>query len=96
MPILYAIRGRRFIYVMLDALGVAGAFAVAHALLPGFAFRAGRAEAAVWAAIVCAVYLVAFYSFQIYRVIWHYSDMRDMYRLLAANMAGVEIGRAHV
>lgn len=91
MPILYAIRGRRFIYVMLDALGVAGAFAAAHALLPGPAFRAGRAEAAVWAAIACAAYLFAFYSFQIYRVIWHYSDMRDMYRLLAANMAGMVV-----
>ncbi len=88
MPILYAIRGRRLIYVMLDALGVAGAFAGAGALLPGFAFQSGRAEAAVWTAIACAAYLAAFYSFQIYRVIWHYSDMRDMYRLLAANLAG--------
>ncbi|HSV97658.1 MAG TPA: nucleoside-diphosphate sugar epimerase/dehydratase [Spirochaetota bacterium] len=89
MPILYAIRGKRLIYVILDALGVAGSFAGAYALLPGSAFQAGRAGVAVWAAIACAAYLAAFYLFQIYRVIWHYSDMRDMYRLLAANIAGM-------
>ncbi len=89
MPILYAIRGRRLIYVILDVLGVAGAFAGAHVLLPGSASRAGCALGAAWAAIACAAYLASFYSFQIYRVIWHYSDMRDMYRLLAANLAGM-------
>ncbi len=89
MPILYAIKGRRFIYVVLDALGVAGAFSAALMLLPDAVAGATGERIAVWAGTVCAAYITAFYAFQVYRVIWHYSDMRDMYRLFGANVAGL-------
>jgi len=88
MPILYAIRGRRFAYVVLDALGVAGAAALSDALLAGMLPVDGISALSARMALVCAVYLAAFYIFQVYRVIWHYSDMSDMYRLLGANLAG--------
>jgi len=88
MPILYAIKGRRFAYVILDALGIAGAVALSDALLPDAVLSGGIAGFAARAALVGAAYLASFYAFQVYRVIWHYSGMSDMYRLLSANLAG--------
>ena len=88
MPILYAIRGRRFAYVVLDALGIAGAVALSDALLAGMLPATGLSAFAARTVLVCAAYLVSFYFFLVYRVIWHYSGMSDMYRLLGANLAG--------
>ncbi|MBN2158493.1 MAG: polysaccharide biosynthesis protein [Spirochaetes bacterium] len=86
MGILYNIRGRKLLYPLLDAAIVAASYAVSGALhyYPlGFEGMPPAWHVGMPAAIAAVV----FYFFQAYRVMWSYSSISDIYRLLLANAA---------
>lgn len=89
MSLLYPVRGKKFLYVIADALAAAATYGLAYVIL----FYPHCSSMAVfldpqYTAVMTAFYLLAYYAFQIYRVMWAYFNISDLYRLILASMAG--------
>ena len=89
MSLLYPVRGRKIAYIIADALLVAVSYALAYAVL-FYPDLAGRAEllGPRYQLVLVAGYILSFYAFQIYRIMWAYSNIADIYRLVLASIAG--------
>ncbi len=89
MSILYPVRGRKIVYIIADALLVAASYAIAYAVL--FYPRLSAHSEFLgphYHAVLVAGYILSFYTFQIYRVMWAYSNISDIYRLILASTTG--------
>ena len=89
MGILYAIRGKKLGYPLIDAVIAAGSYALA--CLIRFYPDLGPASEYLgpeYLVLLSALYVLSSYLFQIYRMMWAYSNISDMYRLLLAGAAG--------
>src|SRR4030042_4774735 len=89
MSILYPIRGRKLLYLAIDAGIVSASYAVSCIIryYPHWGYP-GMPDLQHYFALV-AFYVVSYYCFQIYRVMWAYSNIADIYRLVLANVSGV-------
>lgn len=92
MSFLYPVRGRNIAYIMADSLLVAASYALAYAVL-FYPHLAAHAEflGLRYHAVLVAVYILSFYVFQVYRVMWAYSNISDIYRLVLAGMTGIAL-----
>ncbi len=89
MSVFYPVRGKRILFPIIDAGIVAASVAVSCALSGLPLEGAVPGDMALRYALPLAVCLIgAFYFFQIYRIMWTYSSLGDVYRLLAAGMTG--------
>ncbi len=89
MVFFYAIRGRRIGYIVADALIVAASYALSFLVV--LHPDTGRAAELMGPRHLVALVLINFtvyYLFQIYRVMWAYSNISDMYRLILASVSG--------
>ncbi|TFH41449.1 MAG: polysaccharide biosynthesis protein, partial [Chrysiogenales bacterium] len=92
MGVFYMIRGRKIAYIAIDALIASASYVFSFIIL----FYPGRGLPSeflgtVHIAALLLVTFAAYYLFQIYRVMWAYSNIADIYRLIMANMAGFAI-----
>lgn len=90
MRFLYPISLRKTVHVALDALIVLGSFSVSYVILcypslgQNLSFLAGPILP-----LLLLSYVLSFYLFQIYRIMWAFSNIKDIYRLIAANAVGL-------
>jgi FlaA1/EpsC-like NDP-sugar epimerase len=89
MAIFYTIRGKKLIYPLVDAAIAAGSYAAA-CLIRFYPDLEPCAEylGPEYLALLAVLYVLSSYLFQIYRMMWAYSNISDMYRLLLAGAAG--------
>ena len=89
MGIFYAIRGKKLGYPLLDAAIAAGSYALA--CLIRFYPDLGPASEYLgpeYLVLLATLCVLSSYLFQIYRMMWAYSNISDMYRLLLAGAVG--------
>ncbi len=89
MVFFYAIRGRRIGYIVADALIVAASYALSFLVI--LHPDTGRAAELMGPRHLFPLVLINFtvyYFFQIYRIMWAYSNITDMYRLILASVSG--------
>ncbi len=87
--IFYQLKGRKFVYVLLDTLIIIGSYIASYILR--FYPELGRDVSLLsieQLATLWFAYIVPLYFFQNYRIIWDYSNIRDFYNLAAASVAG--------
>ncbi len=89
MGFLYTIRGKKFIFPVLDAAIAAGSYAAA--CLVRFYPDTDYCREYLgpeYIILLSLLFVLSSYLFQIYRMMWAYSNISDMYRLLMASAAG--------
>ena len=89
MGLLYPIRGRKYYYITLDIAIIVGSFFISYLIrfFPDLETEAGFLSPIYHLIIVCS-YMISFYLFQIYRIMWAYSNISDVYKLMIANISG--------
>ena len=89
MKLLYPIRGTKIAYVIADAAMIAVSAGLSY-LIQFYPDLAQRLDYIAARRLVALMIFVIFsnYFFQIYRIMWTYSNISDIYRLLLANLAG--------
>lgn len=92
MSIVYKIKKRNLLYLLLDAAAFAASYAAAQAIesFPDMALAFSRGDLLAVIVLECAL-VAAFYSIGVYRVMWEYSTVRDFYRLIGAIVAGFAV-----
>ncbi len=89
MYILYRIRGRKYYYLILDMLLVVASFLAANFIryYPDFTLTIELVSYKYLITLVIS-FFISFYFFQIYRIMWAYSNIKDVYKLMAGNITG--------
>ncbi|MBN2078688.1 MAG: polysaccharide biosynthesis protein [Spirochaetes bacterium] len=97
MGLCYAIRGRRIGYIIADALIAAASYALSFVLIiyPDMGRSAELLGPRYLPALVVINFAV-YYLFQIYRVMWAYSNISDIYRLILASVSGFSLFFAYL
>jgi FlaA1/EpsC-like NDP-sugar epimerase len=92
MNIFYRIRGRKYYYLMLDMFLVVTSFLTANFIryYPDFDLTIELVSYKYLIALIIS-FFVSFYLFQIYRIMWAYSNIKDVYKLMAGNITGFVI-----
>jgi FlaA1/EpsC-like NDP-sugar epimerase len=89
MSVVYLVRGRKFLYLVFDAAIIVASFFLSYAILerpfpaPGPGILAAR-----YCLPLTVGLLASYYFFQIYRIMWAYSSIHDIYRLMLASVTG--------
>ena len=86
---LYPIRGTKIAYLIVDAAILAVSIGLSYIILfyPNLAPHLDYIAPHKLIALMILV-ILSYYFFQIYRIMWTYSNISDIYRLLLANLAG--------
>ncbi len=86
MPLFYPVKGKNLLYPLADfcLLPLALAVSLGLALFP-VGGDGNRAAGPLPFLVTGCIYTAVFYLFQIYRVMWIYSNIKDFYRLMAAS-----------
>ncbi|HOD14869.1 MAG TPA: nucleoside-diphosphate sugar epimerase/dehydratase [Spirochaetota bacterium] len=89
MGLFYTIRGKKIIFPVLDAVIAAGSYAAA-CLIRFYPDTDYYREyiGPEYIVLLALLYVLSSYLFQIYRMMWAYSNISDMYRLLMASASG--------
>lgn len=89
MGLFYNIRGKKIIYLVMDVVIITLSYAASYALrfYPDLGSRADFLGLNYFLPLVSFI-MIANYFFQIYRVMWEYSNISDTYRLMASTAAG--------
>lgn len=89
MSLIYEIGKRKLLYIAADIIIIVAAYVISYLLrfYPDLASHVFLLKP-VYYAVLCFSYLIAFYLLQLYRVMWEYSNIRDVYRLGIANITG--------
>lgn len=89
MGFFYTIRGKKIIFPALDAMIAAGSYAAA-CLIRFYPDTDYFREyiGPEYMVLLALLYVLSSYLFQIYRMMWAYSNISDMYRLLMASASG--------
>ncbi|MBN1496653.1 MAG: polysaccharide biosynthesis protein [Spirochaetes bacterium] len=89
MSVLYTVRGKRLLFPIIDAAIIGASFALSCAVLDCPFPGAGLCESLARYCLPLVICLVgSCYLFQIYRIMWSYSNIHDVYRLLLACVCG--------
>ena len=89
MTVFYQVKGRRILYPIIDAAIIAVSLLISYALLDRpFQGAVPGALAARYCLPLAICLLGSYYFFQIYRIMWAYSSIHDVYRLLIAGASG--------
>jgi len=89
MTKLYGIRGKKIFYILFDIIIITIAYLLAYVLR--FAPRLTQSLHFLkyyYFLIPVIVYSLSFYFFQIYRMMWRYSNIKDVYNIVFANIFG--------
>lgn len=92
MSLFYVIKGKRLIFLAMDCLVITLSYLISTVIqcyyieekLPYFINL-------IYFLIYLSSFLVSFYLFQIYRIMWEYSNIEDMYRLIVSSISGFAI-----
>jgi len=89
MSFLYPIKGRKYYYLILDCFIIAGSLLVSYIIrfypdLNAYLFLLKPA----YFYIIIPSYILAYYFLQIYRIMWAYSNINDVYRMILGNLSG--------
>jgi FlaA1/EpsC-like NDP-sugar epimerase len=86
---LYPIRGTKIAYLVVDAAILAVSIGLSYIIMfyPNLAPHLDYIAPHKLIALMVLV-ILSYYFFQIYRIMWTYSNISDIYRLLMANLAG--------
>jgi len=87
MPIVYEVKGKKFFYFLFDLFVVTAAYVFAYLLRfsPNIRQSVNYLHFRYFIVLIAA-YLISFYFFQIYRIMWRYSNIKDVYNLVFANI----------
>jgi FlaA1/EpsC-like NDP-sugar epimerase len=97
MGIFYPIPAKKITYPLSDAAIVAASYLASYFLryweAPGdhLVYLGAR-----YCLPLIVLYIASFYFFQIYRIMWNYSNISDVYRLMQANIAGFVLFTAYI
>lgn len=89
MSLFYLIRGRKFYYLICDVIIIIISYTLSYAirfypdLVENLTFLSLK-----YFYISVPSFVVSYYLFQIYRIMWAYSNINDIYRLILANITG--------
>jgi FlaA1/EpsC-like NDP-sugar epimerase len=86
MSLFYSIKGKRLFYIPADLLIMSASYAASLAI--NSHERAAAHPDPGYIIVMFVSFLIPYYLFQVYRVIWVYSNLKDMYRLIYSNCAG--------
>ena len=89
MEWIYKISRRKVLYIIVDTITILSSYIISYLLrfypdLDSHLFLLKP----IYFVILVASYLVSFYLFQIYRIMWTYSNIKDVYKLGIANITG--------
>ncbi len=89
MKFLYPITFRKLLYVAVDILIIFGSYFASFIVrfYPQYKENLYFLEGLIIPILIFS-YLLPFYFFQAYRIMWAYSNIKDIYRLFAANCVG--------
>ena len=89
MKYIYKITKRNALYLVFDLFIINLSYALAYVLrfYPGLGAETTLVTAKYFA-LLSGAYILSFYLFQTYRTMWQYSNIRDVYKLGAANVFG--------
>jgi FlaA1/EpsC-like NDP-sugar epimerase len=89
MNFIYPISYRKMLYVVADTLIICGSYVVSFIVrfYPQYNAYLYLFTGAVVPALILS-YLLPFYFFQAYRIMWAYSNIKDIYRLFVVNSLG--------
>ncbi|MCP4137373.1 MAG: polysaccharide biosynthesis protein [bacterium] len=79
----YKIGGRNLLYLLLDSIAISGSYGIAYILGENPSFLSIRHFL-----ILTVSFLIPLYFFQVYRIIWEYANIKNMYRLFGAAVSG--------
>ena len=90
MELVYRISKRRSLFIVVDLIIVTASYLISYILR----FYPDELKTHMFLLdythffVLIIPYLVAFYVFQIYRIIWEYSNLNDVYKLGISNVSG--------
>src|SRR5271157_602767 len=89
MKLIYPISHRKLLYVVVDTLIIYGSYVVSFVIrfFPQYNEYFYLLAGAVIPVVIFS-YLFPFYFLQAYRIMWAYSNIKDIYRLFVANSLG--------
>ncbi|MBP7738930.1 MAG: polysaccharide biosynthesis protein [Spirochaetes bacterium] len=89
MEPLYPISRRKILYIAFDALIITSAYALSFIIrfYPFYKENYYFLNGLVFLVLILS-YLIPFYLFQVYRIMWAFSNIKDIYRLSIANIVG--------
>lgn len=89
MLLLYRIQIKNFLYILLDCLIIIISYISSYLIIFYPNINSNSYYINIKYIIILLIsYLVPFYFFQIYRIIWNYSNIEDIYRLLISSIIG--------
>ena len=89
MEIVYRVSKKRSLFILTDLLLIVASYAISYVLrfYPDLGQHLFLLDT-IHFILLLFPYLFTFYIFQIYRIIWEYSNINDVYKLGLANVAG--------
>jgi len=89
MGIFYTISYRKYLYVFIDVVIISTSYVIAYVVRfhPDYYSEIQLLKGTIIPILVLS-YLFPFYFLQAYRIMWAYSNITDIYRVLAANCLG--------
>ncbi len=89
MTLFYPIKGRKYYYFIVDCIIIAGSLLLSYIIrfYPDLSTYSHLLNKKYFFSIVPS-YILSFYLFQIYRIMWAYSNINDVYRLILGNITG--------
>ncbi len=89
MSVIYSIRGRKYLYLVFDTCIVVASYLFAYVVkfYPDLTSFSHLLQPEILLLPV-ACYVASFYLFQIYRIMWTYSNINDVYKMILSNVFG--------
>jgi FlaA1/EpsC-like NDP-sugar epimerase len=90
MKIFYPVKGRKYYYLILDCVIVVGSYLLSYIIrfYPDLETYLYLLDPKYFYYILPS-FILSFYFFQIYRIMWAYSNINDVYRLMLGNISGL-------
>ncbi len=89
MKYLYKITRKQLLFLLFDLIIINISYSLSY-FLRFYPALQSNMPLLYWThfAVLSSAYILAFYLFQSYRIMWEYSNLRDVYRLSFANVSG--------
>ncbi|MBN2042099.1 MAG: polysaccharide biosynthesis protein [Spirochaetes bacterium] len=89
MKFIYPVRGKKFLYLFTDIILIAIAFLASYFIrfYPETRHYLHLIDLEYFFVLVSS-FIISFYLLQIYRIMWAYSNINDIYKLITANLFG--------
>ncbi len=92
MTLLYSIMGRKYYYLIFDIILIILSYIFSYIIRFYPNLESGLNFLSIkYFLIFVPSFIISFYFFQIYRIMWTYSNISDVYKLMAANFIGFVI-----